>query len=85
MGQGSQPYRGQGMVSAARLGRLGLQRLSGCPQAVSVSGERAGLAPSSQQTTGRAWLVLCSITGSSAQLPEVHRQGVSSPVPRQWE
>lgn len=82
MGQGSQPYRGQGMVSAAR---QGLQCLGGCPQAVSVSGEQAGLAPSSQQMTGRAWLVLCSVTGSSAQLPELHRQGVSSPVPRQWE
>lgn len=84
MEQGSQPYGGpQGMVSAARLGVLGLQRPCVCPQAWRQSpSAQAGTGPSLQQTTGRAWLNLGNFAWSSMEL---HKRGVLSLVPRQWE
>lgn len=62
------------MVSAARLARLGLQWLSGCPQAVSVPwwAGRASTLLTANDKQGLA--CLCSITGSSTHLPELHRQ-----------
>lgn len=60
-GTGLSPAGSWGMVSAARLAVAGwVPRQCQCP------GEQARLSPSSQQMTSRAWLVLCSITRSSA-------------------
>lgn len=73
----------QRIVSAARLGTLGLQQLCRCSRAQRwCPGAQIGPAPSLQQMIGRACLMLSNIAGSSL---EMHKRRILSLVPRQWE